>query len=594
MRTTGLVMSRTLALLAALALALTLLVAPSSAVAVVPAEEREDDATATSNRIQQDLASLTEVQSSARLRLDLARKDAKKNAAKMRRNKKRVAKAEQLVSVHLRSIYIYGATELTMLASMIDTAKPGDLIQQGNDLLRVGGHKDNQLKQAVELLKRTEEAKKASDAAVDAAEDSLAAVGDQVKGLLHRRADVAGELADRIQSSGSVVDAAQAKRNSQVALAWAAYLGMLAKYGVQTFSTTKTENGKKSRLPKGLTKDKQQPGIAIFKKGKKRIVVLPERTIAEVTYAVSKLGGDYRWKANTDSEMDCSSLVDRSWNVPALDADERKKERELVPGGVRGLARTTRLLTAEKRRAGDLLFLSDPGAGVNHVGIAVTKNLMIASDSTTGAVNALPISEKRLWKAGRLALPAPKRDNAVPKASKQPYQCGADPDSLISLPDGKVLGNAESCPPAPGLFSEAHMQPNAIRGARCAAHTWPQIASIGGYRPHDAYPDHPSGLAIDVMIPGGCALEPTGVQIGNAVAAFFSQNAAEFDVAYIIWSQRMWNSNRDPLAPPQDWRTMGDRGGCTSNHMDHVHITFNGLNPSSGSGGGSASEGGDN
>jgi hypothetical protein len=41
----------------------------------------------------------------------------------------------------------------------------------------------------------------------------------------------------------------------------------------------------------------------------------------------------------------------------------------------------------------------------------------------------------------------------------------------------------------------------------------------------------------------------------------------------MIWRQRIWSSDRDPVAPVEQWRTMSDRGDWTSNHFDHVHIT---------------------
>lgn len=598
MRTTVLRVGRFLLPLTILVLALTLLTTPASAAVEFPSEQpalvsvanqaaTEDaqpgeDTTTASSEIQQDLVSLSRVQSSAQARLDLAKKEARRVAAKLERSKKDVAKARQVVGAYLRSMYINGATELTMMASILDTDDLGDLVKRTDDLTRVGDHKDDQFDRAVQLLRRTEAAKAASDASLDAAKDSLAAIDDQVNGLRQRRADVAGKLAGQIRSSGSIMDADQAERNSAAAVAWADYLGQLAKLRVPPVTARQLSKGK---LPKGLTKNKKQPGVAVFRKGKQRVVVLPERTIAAVTYAVSKLGSDYRWKANTATEMDCSALVDRSWNVPALPEEDRKKDRALVAGGVRGLAREAHLIPTNDRRIGDVLFLSDAGAGVNHAGIAVTNDVMITSSAATGSVNALAISTKRVWRAGRMILPAPKRANDVPKVTKKAFQCGADPDSLISLPDGKTLGNAKSCPPATGVFSEANMQPSAILAARCAAHTWPQIQSIGGFRPHDAYPDHPSGRAIDLMIPGGCSMDAAGVRLGNVIAEFFMQNADKFNVEYMLWRGRMWYGGRDSQRAPQDWGAVGDRGGCTANHMDHLHITFRGPNenPSQGS-----------
>lgn len=586
-----------------IALALTLVAAPSSAAAEQPARtpavdhvasenEPGEDFSAASSDVQQDLAALSRVQDSARARLDQAKEEADRVAAEMERNEKAVAKARQLVSVYMRSIYISGPTELTMLASVIDTDDLGDLLKQAEIALRVGDHKDDQFQKAVDLLKRTEAAKEASDASLSVAKDSLAAVDDQLNGLRQRRADIAGDLAGRVKTSGSVLDPEQAQRNTDAALAWADYLDKLARLRVPPVTADQLNN---DQLPAGLSKSKKQAGVAIFRKGKKRVVVLPERTIAAVTYAVALMGSDYRWKANTATELDCSALVDRAWNVPSLPAEERMEDRALVDGGVRGLAKETRLVSPSDRQVGDLLFLEDAGAGVNHVGIEVTDDLMIASDSTTGAVNALPITKKRVWKAGRAILPAPKRANSVPKSTKTAFQCGADPDTLISLPDGKTLGNVKLCPPAPGVFSESNMQPSAILAGRCIARTWPQIPTIGGFRSFDSYPDHPSGRALDVMMPGGCSLDEADVRLGDSIAEFFVNNSDKFNVEYMIWRQRIWNNGRDPKQAPADWRTMGDRGDCTSNHMDHIHLTLKGpnVNPSQGDDSGSEDGAGD-
>lgn len=92
---------------------------------------------------------------------------------------------------------------------------------------------------------------------------------------------------------------------------------------------------------------------------------------------------------------------------------------------------------------------------------------------------------------------------------------------------------------------------------------FPAIKSIGGYRPYDPYPDHPSGEAIDVMIPGWNT--KSGVMLGNRIKDFVMRNARPLHVDYAIWRQAMWYPGRAPQG-------MGDRGSPTQNHYDHVHI----------------------
>ena len=92
---------------------------------------------------------------------------------------------------------------------------------------------------------------------------------------------------------------------------------------------------------------------------------------------------------------------------------------------------------------------------------------------------------------------------------------------------------------------------------------FPSVKEIGGYRAHDPYPDHPSGEAIDVMIPGWNT--KAGVALGNRVKDFTMKNAKPLHVDYDIWRQAMWYPGKAPQG-------MTSRGSATQNHMDHVHI----------------------
>jgi uncharacterized protein YraI len=96
--------------------------------------------------------------------------------------------------------------------------------------------------------------------------------------------------------------------------------------------------------------------------------------------------------------------------------------------------------------------------------------------------------------------------------------------------------------------------------------TWPQIKTIYGIRP-DSIPDHPSGHALDLMLPSW------GTTSGNAqgwqIAKWARANADRLDIQYVIFDQHIWNRDRDA----EGWRLMADRGGATANHRDHVHIT---------------------
>ena len=107
-----------------------------------------------------------------------------------------------------------------------------------------------------------------------------------------------------------------------------------------------------------------------------------------------------------------------------------------------------------------------------------------------------------------------------------------------------------------GVASEAGLQPNTIVAARAVSAKFPQIAEIDGVRP-DSKPWHPSGLAIDIMIPNPGS--PEGIALGDEILAFAMSNAARFGLQDVIWRGTYY--------------TPGGPAGSGYGHYDHVHIT---------------------
>lgn len=126
-------------------------------------------------------------------------------------------------------------------------------------------------------------------------------------------------------------------------------------------------------------------------------------------------------------------------------------------------------------------------------------------------------------------------------------------------------------------WSEQNLTFDAVLIERFVHVNWPQVKDVGGWRPSDPYPDHPSGRAVDIMMPNGGAGK-ADVALGDEIAEYFQENAAEYGIYYMIWRQRMWKAS-DPVG---QWTGMSDRGSPTANHMDHVHISV--TNGSSGTG----------
>jgi hypothetical protein len=78
-----------------------------------------------------------------------------------------------------------------------------------------------------------------------------------------------------------------------------------------------------------------------------------------------------------------------------------------------------------------------------------------------------------------------------------------------------------------------------------------------GVAQRSRHSDHPTGLALDLMVRG---------EKGDRIARCALVNKDELGVDYVIWKQRINYGD--------GWERMADRGGITENHYDHVHISF--------------------
>ncbi|WP_277244356.1 transglycosylase family protein [Gordonia hongkongensis] len=172
---------------------------------------------------------------------------------------------------------------------------------------------------------------------------------------------------------------------------------------------------------------------------------------------------------------------------------------------------------------------------------------------------AWPTTSKKAGVTGKKPAPA----GTFLNAAAVPPPAGA--------PSGPPAPSAPSgpLPPLPkSKGSEAHFQVDTIRLARAIAAKFPQIQTIGGWRADGGgYNDHPSGRAVDVMIPNYTSAQ--GIALGNAVNKYILDNKKHFKLEYTIWRQTYY-----PAVGKSN--IMNDRGDPTQNHFDHVHATVEG------------------
>ena len=115
---------------------------------------------------------------------------------------------------------------------------------------------------------------------------------------------------------------------------------------------------------------------------------------------------------------------------------------------------------------------------------------------------------------------------------------------------------------------ERGLKPNAIKVHRAALGAFPQIKAYYGVRP-DSIPDHPSGHALDLMLPYSNYTSASAHAYGLRVANWARANARSLGIQYVIYNQHIWNIQRDS----EGWRFMANRGSDSANHKNHVHIT---------------------
>jgi len=192
---------------------------------------------------------------------------------------------------------------------------------------------------------------------------------------------------------------------------------------------------------------------------------------------------------------------------------------------------------------------------------ALTAEREAADDRTSAAAAALD------WSSGQ----------AAPVVRQLQQIRGVLAAGGIAPPDGAAAVARECAGTAipecePSGWGEGGLTRDAVWLMRVIRQSWPEIEVVGGFRAADKYADHPTGRAVDVMVPDGGATAESAA-LGDEMAEHFMTNADQFGILYILWNQRVWVNGRDEPLPPQEWRVMENRGGATANHVDHLHIS---------------------
>ncbi len=140
-----------------------------------------------------------------------------------------------------------------------------------------------------------------------------------------------------------------------------------------------------------------------------------------------------------------------------------------------------------------------------------------------------------------------------PTAPRSPIVSGGLP---AMLPGGNLAARVGN--------SEDGLQVNTIGIKRVLENMFPGVIDIGGFR-EDEIEDHPSGKAIDVMIPNWDT--PEGKAYGDQIVAFLQANGSAMGVDSFIWQDNWQDLNGNT-----SFLDRASTQGPTQGHMDHIHI----------------------
>ena len=184
--------------------------------------------------------------------------------------------------------------------------------------------------------------------------------------------------------------------------------------------------------------------------------------------------------------------------------------------------------------------------------------------------NADPYHYEKYWQDAVEIVAAITGDpDAVPLA----LTGGGQPECNQTVMDaytGDMPPFPTDCPPT-GSAAEDGLQPNTLHMMRCVKAAFPQITSMGGKGARPNKSDHPTGRAVDFMIPKWKTTE--GNAFGWQVAEWVKANANTLDVKYIIFDQKIWSPG-DKTWDAYTFYTLA-KDGPTKAHLDHVHVSVN-------------------
>ena len=151
-------------------------------------------------------------------------------------------------------------------------------------------------------------------------------------------------------------------------------------------------------------------------------------------------------------------------------------------------------------------------------------SMSVAAAAQAVQISAFPSAYAK-WEAAARAIVQQLGDGQT--LTTTPLLCGTGSDAQLG-----------ECP-ATGSAAENGLTRDALLVLRCAKAKFPSLVDFGGTRP-DPLPDHPSGRAVDMMIPDYRTSE--GKAFGWQVAHWLKDHRTQLGIQYLIFDAKIWSS----------------------------------------------------
>lgn len=325
------------------------------------------------------------------------------------------------------------------LSTLLTASDPDQYLQATTVVSYLRAEQDRKLSGALKRFRAAQAAERDALGLERKASQRQSELSQRNSDATNRADAISSELRSPIDLANAAVMAqqrAQKARNAKTAKAWKTYLKRLDTAGI-----TPPRAGSlrvPSDLPGGLlpllgVNGKPQAGVAQAKTGNQRLLVLPKETVEAVSAAIKALGKPYvpRDHGEGPTSYSCDGLVRAVYGDVGL----------TQPKGARKQYMVGKPVAVQDVRPGDLVFVGPAKYGVQHVGIALDRKTMLASDGRLASVAVTDIPARpTLLGVTRPSLgKGSERKTPTAKKGELTWRCGG-----VELPPGLSLGGGHS------------------------------------------------------------------------------------------------------------------------------------------------------